>query len=59
MDMWVYFERKEETCSTQRIIWTGTSQLGDYEEYLRWFGHVDTDWVECYMMVEIDVTRHT
>jgi len=57
--MWVYFERKEETCSTQRIIWTGTSQLGDYEEYLRWFGHVDTDWVECYMMVEIDVTRHT
>lgn len=32
----VYIAREEEKCRAQRIIETGTSQLGDYEEWIEY-----------------------
>jgi len=53
MDVCVYVERKEEKYRAQKIMGTGTCQLGDCDGTLRWFRYVeckdDADWAKQYM----------
>ena len=62
MNVWVDTERKEENGRGQRIVGSETSQLGESEDRLRWFGHDeckdDIDCIKHLMTMEVDGTRH-
>jgi len=47
--VWLKYERNKKNRSLKRITGTGTSQLGNLEDRLWKFGHVehkDAEWVE-------------
>ena len=39
MDVWVYFDRKEEKCRLWRIVGSELFTLLIKKDRLRWFGH--------------------
>lgn len=54
-DLWVYCDRKEEKCRTQRTVVIGTNEFRVFTKgRLGWLGHVeskdDPDWIKRTMM---------